>query len=89
MDISIIRGIDADPDKQEIVSNLVAYAHERNMEVVAEGIETASEMMKVLELRVDLLKGYYLARPAPTSGRVSDAAASLLAGWRSQTDNLL
>ena len=57
MDISIIRGFDADPDKQEIVSNLVAYAHERNMEVVAEGIETASEMMKVLELRVDLLQG--------------------------------
>lgn len=89
VDISIIRGIDADLDKQEIVSNLVAYAHERNMEVVAEGIETAAEMTKVLELRVDLLQGYYLARPAPTAGRVSDAAASLLERWRGQTGDLL
>ena len=28
VDIAIIRGIDTDPDKQQIVPNIVAYAHQ-------------------------------------------------------------
>lgn len=40
IDISIVRGIDTDRDKQQIVSNIVAYAHARSMQLIAEGIET-------------------------------------------------
>ena len=42
IDISIIRGIEKDPDKQQIVSNIVAYAHARSMQILAEGIEMRS-----------------------------------------------
>ncbi len=41
VDISIIRDIDKSQDKQQIVSNIVSYAHGRNMQIVAEGMETA------------------------------------------------
>ena len=49
VDIAIIRGIDTDPDKQQIVQNIVAYAHPRNMKIIAEGVETAAELRKVIE----------------------------------------
>ena len=64
MDISIIRGIDNDTNKQKLVTNIVGYAHERGMLIIAEGVETAGELEMVLRLGVDLLQGYYLARPA-------------------------
>ena len=32
------------------------------MKIVAEGLETPEEIQKVLELEVDLLQGFYLAR---------------------------
>ncbi|MBU5435596.1 GGDEF and EAL domain-containing protein [Pseudoflavonifractor sp. MSJ-37] len=70
----LIRNIDRDPDKQQIVSSLVAYAHPRGMKIVAEGIETAAELRKVIELGVDLLQGYYLARPREIPDPISPEA---------------
>lgn len=69
VDMAIIRDIDIDPDKQQIVVNIVNYAHQRGMYIVAEGIETSAELEKVLELGVDLLQGYYLARAGSSAGR--------------------
>ena len=63
IDISIVRGIDTDRDKQQIVSNIVAYAHARSMQLIAEGIETEAQLRTVIGLGVDLLQGYYLSRP--------------------------
>lgn len=71
VDLSIIRDIDTDADKQQIVENIVAYAHKRNMKIVAEGLETPEEIRKVLELDVDLLQGFYLARPEPIPGSIN------------------
>lgn len=64
IDISIVRGIDTDRDKQQIVSNIVDYAHARSMQLIAEGIENDAELRKVIDLGVDLLQGFYLSRPA-------------------------
>lgn len=64
IDISIIRSIDVSRDRQEIVANMVAYAHQRDMQVIAEGVETPQELETVIDLGVDLIQGYLLARPA-------------------------
>ncbi len=61
VDIAIIRGIDADADKQQFLKALIDYAHPRGVQVLAEGVETLSELRKVLEMGVDLLQGYCLA----------------------------
>lgn len=63
IDRSIIFGIHINIDKQKIVENTISYAKERNIKVIAEGIETEQELNKVIELGVDYLQGYYLARP--------------------------
>ena len=64
VDLTIIRDIDKDPDRQQLVVDIVEYAHARECQVVAEGIETPEELRCVIDLGVDLLQGYYLAKPA-------------------------
>ena len=78
VDIAIIRGIDTDPDKQQIVQNIVAYAHPRSMQIIAEGVETAEELKKVLELGVDGLQGYFLAKPANIPTRITPVARQII-----------
>ena len=78
VDVVFIRGIDTNPDRQQLVSSLVTYAHGRNMQVVAEGIETAEELQKVLELGVDLFQGYFLARPAAVPSAISPQAEEII-----------
>ena len=78
VDITIIRGIDTSPDKQQILQNVVAYAHPRSMKIVAEGVETAAELRTVIELGADLLQGYFLARPAIVPGEIAPEAAALI-----------
>ena len=78
IDLSIIRGIDTDPDKQQIVANIVAYAHPRKMLIIAEGLETPEEIHKVLELDVDLLQGFCLARPAAIPGPMHSDALDVI-----------
>lgn len=78
VDITIIRGIDTSPDKQQILRNVVAYAHPRSMKIVAEGVETAAELRTVIELGADLLQGYFLARPAIVPGDIAPEAAAII-----------
>ena len=78
VDIAIIRGIDTSPDKQQILQNVVAYAHPRSMKIVAEGIETAAELRTVIELGADALQGYFLARPAIVPGAIAPEAAAII-----------
>lgn len=84
VDVTIVRDVDVDANKQQIVRNIVQYAHQRNMMIIAEGIETGAELKKLLELEVDLLQGYYLARPGAVPPALSEDARLLL--WdRSRT----
>lgn len=78
VDIAIIRGIDASPDKQQILRNVVAYAHPRCMKIVAEGVETAAELRTVIELGADLLQGCFLARPAIVPEVIAPEAAAVI-----------
>ena len=78
VDISIVRDVDKDHNKQQFISNIVDYAHKRDMLIIAEGLETESELTKVLELGVDLFQGYYLARPAETPLSINEEALQVI-----------
>ncbi|MEG1010554.1 MAG: EAL domain-containing protein [Ruthenibacterium sp.] len=64
LDISLIHGIDTDVQRRQMVAGLVQFARLNNLHLVAEGVETAAELVALIELGVDYLQGYYLARPA-------------------------
>jgi len=82
VDVTIVRDVDKDDNKQQIISNIVNYAHKRDMLIIAEGLETAEELRKVLELDVDLLQGYYLARPGEIPPAISEEALEVIREYR-------
>ncbi len=63
LDIEMITGIEDDSDRQTLVKNIIAYAHQRNILVLAEGIETYTQMKALIGYGVDLMQGFYLAKP--------------------------
>ena len=65
LDISLTRGIHADPKRRALAASLIAFAEEVGAKIVAEGIETRAELDALWALGVRYGQGYYLARPAP------------------------
>ena len=63
LDMGLIRGVDTSTMKQKLVGSVVLLCSELGVKVVAEGIETTSERDKCIELGVDYLQGFLLARP--------------------------
>jgi EAL domain-containing protein (putative c-di-GMP-specific phosphodiesterase class I) len=65
IDMEIVRGIDADPQRQSVFRALVGIARDLGIEVLAEGVETPAELAYVVGEGADLVQGYLFARPAP------------------------
>ncbi|MDR2897465.1 MAG: EAL domain-containing protein, partial [Spirochaetaceae bacterium] len=63
IDMSIITSIDLDTKKQYIVQNLISYARNMGIKILAEGVETRGEMEMLISLGVDYMQGYYLGKP--------------------------
>lgn len=65
LDMSLIRDIDQDRDKQSLVAALRGFAQVQGYKVVAEGIETEAELAELETLNVCCGQGYLLSRPQP------------------------
>ncbi len=65
IDCSFIADITTDADDASIVTAIIAMAHSLNLKVIAEGVETESQLAFLKELRCDEFQGYLFARPAP------------------------
>lgn len=63
IDMSLIKEINKDYHKQEVVRSIVNLSHKLNSLVVAEGGETEEEVIQTHELRVDMHQGYYFSKP--------------------------
>lgn len=74
LDMKLIRGIDSDRARQEIVRSLIALCRTLSIGIIAEGVETADEYRWLFEAGVALFQGYYFARPAYESLPVIDFA---------------
>ncbi|MGO4111001.1 EAL domain-containing protein [Paenibacillus sp. YAF4_2] len=63
LDKSFIRGIVTDIRKQMIFKSIIVIAHNLNMMVVTEGVETAEELQIIKEHNCDLMQGYLFSPP--------------------------
>lgn len=63
IDIELIRNIDQDADRRSMVQNIINIAHQKNILVIAEGVEKQAELETLISLQVDFLQGYFLAKP--------------------------
>lgn len=64
LDMALVRGVDASKTRQAIARGMVRICEELGIQVIAEGIETASERDFFLSEGVTLMQGYLFARPA-------------------------
>lgn len=65
LDRWIVAGIDHDPAKQALVAGMRQFARSTGCELIAEGVETASERIALVALGIRLAQGYLLGRPEP------------------------
>ncbi len=65
IDHSLILDICKDTKKQQLVSGIIDYAHDNQIQVLAEGVEEDADLKTVIRLGVDFVQGYYTARPTP------------------------
>jgi len=63
IDRSFTDGITHDPDDIAIVTAICGLAKGLGMELVAEGIETAEQLEKIIELGIDYGQGYLWGAP--------------------------
>lgn len=63
LDISLIRGIDTEPDKQALVTGLTWLCKGLGAHVVAEGVERSEELDRIRRLGVHWAQGYLFGRP--------------------------
>jgi EAL domain-containing protein (putative c-di-GMP-specific phosphodiesterase class I) len=65
VDLSLVRGIDTDPPRQELLRALHAVAGKLGGQIIAEGIETTEELETLQGLGVPYGQGYLFGRAAP------------------------
>jgi len=63
IDMKLVRNIDQDRTKKAIVSGIISVAQELDICLIAEGIETENEYKYLRDRGIELLQGYYFARP--------------------------
>lgn len=63
LDMSLIRDIDRQPTKRRVVGAIATLCRELGSKVVAEGVETEAEAAVVIDCGIELLQGYFYARP--------------------------
>lgn len=65
IDRSLIMNIHEDKRRQHFVKNIIDYAMDNHFKVLAEGVEKIEELRMLSGMGIDLIQGYFTARPAP------------------------
>jgi EAL domain-containing protein (putative c-di-GMP-specific phosphodiesterase class I)/CheY-like chemotaxis protein len=64
LDISLTRHIHRAPPQRALAAALVTFAREIDAAIVAEGVESADEVLTLIDLGVRYAQGYHFARPS-------------------------
>jgi EAL domain-containing protein (putative c-di-GMP-specific phosphodiesterase class I) len=70
LDMALTRHIDLDPARRALASALVAFARDTGSRIIAEGVETASELNTLRGIGIEKAQGYFLGRPMPIGDAV-------------------
>jgi diguanylate cyclase (GGDEF)-like protein/PAS domain S-box-containing protein len=80
--------ISRDPGDAAIVETIIAMAHGLGLDIVAEGVETESQLRFLSSRKCQVMQGYYFARPMPADNFIeflSDNLVSVYPGLASGT----
>jgi PAS domain S-box-containing protein len=68
IDRSFVQDLNHDPQSAAIIKSIISLAHNLNLRVVAEGVETEEQMAFLQECGCDHLQGYFIHIPEPGEG---------------------
>ncbi|MFM2060492.1 MAG: hypothetical protein RLZZ507_162 [Cyanobacteriota bacterium] len=75
IDRYFINNIDKLVQKQSIVKSIIQMAHNLNINIIAEGVETNNELSWLMQNNCHIIQGYFFSRPLP----IEDLKTLLLA----------
>ena len=84
IDQSFIRDIHENSDDAALVTAIIAMAHNLNLSVVAEGVETPEQLQFLLEHQCDHVQGYLFGKPMP-----KEEFRSFILNYKDQYGSLL
>ena len=61
---SLVRGLETDPIKREIIASLASIGRRTQASLIAEGIEQEEEQRALVDLEIEYGQGYLLGRPS-------------------------
>ncbi len=67
IDRSFIKDIGVDAQNEELIRVVMAIAKAMNLEVIAEGVETKSQLAFLDDIDCDLIQGFYFSKPISAS----------------------
>ncbi len=73
LDQSLVRDVDTDPRKRRIARMLCRFADSTQAQLIAEGVQTMEEAMTLWGAGVQLMQGFWFARPSVRPVRHVDA----------------
>ncbi len=79
IDRSFIRDIETSCSNRAIVQSLIAMAHDLDLKVVAEGVESTAQLRYLHSRDCDIVQGYLISKPVPANA----------IGWELFENNLL
>ena len=63
IDKSFVQELSLDKQRQAIISFVVRLAHELNIQVIAEGVETLDQLSFLTSRNVNFIQGFYFYKP--------------------------
>jgi diguanylate cyclase (GGDEF)-like protein/PAS domain S-box-containing protein len=76
IDRSFVDGVDNDPDDAAIVESIITLAENLNLEVIAEGVETAAQRDFLKNQNCFFVQGYFYGKPLPAELAIEQATRS-------------
>lgn len=87
IDMEIVRKVHEDSFKETVIRCLVMLAENTNMKLIAEGIETQEELIKLIALGVYGGQGYFLQRPAGTFLDIAQNVKDIIVKHNNKAEN--
>jgi len=77
LDRSFVRAISTSPEDEAIIKTIITLAHNLDIRVIAEGVETKKQLEFLKRWGCDEAQGYLIAKPLPPEGLIERGYISL------------
>lgn len=88
LDIHLIRNIDKDSVKQALVKSMYEFSKITGTYLIAEGIETRSELQTLINIGVHYGQGYYIKRPDSVVGCIDANVVDTIVEMNAQKNHI-